>query len=488
MSSTPDPLVDREGPRRVLRELLTRPGPSVALVYGRRRVGKTFLLNHSWPADRTFYFVAAETTEAINRAELVAAIARRFGLPLSLEDFPTWRTVFRLLFELAAPDPLAVVLDEFQYLVDADPSIPSQLTAVLDVHRDRRPFVLALSGSVVRTMEQLAAGSAPLYGRLAASIALAPFDYLDAAAMMPFADPRTRATAYGIYGGTPQFLATWRAGRTLGEHVAHDVLAPGGAVRVQVESIIQQERGLRHTEGYRAILRAVGSGRTLLNDIAQFVDIPVGTGLRHMLQTLLDLGYLTAHRNHGAPRNAPWRYRLADPALRFHAAMVDRFRSELAHNDPLEVWHRWIAPDVDRYMGLVFEQIVEQAYHRRRATDGLPMVEHWGRWEGTDRTGASREIDLVVQLTDGRMLTGAVKWGTLDVGVHQHHLRALHALADSGQRWAREAVDGRGPLLYVTGREFPPDFVARAEQDGHQVIAWTVQQLYLEAGSTDFRR
>ena len=478
MPSVNSPIIDREEPREILSQLLIRPGPSVALVYGRRRVGKTFLLNHTWPDEQTFYFVAAETTEAINRVELIAAVNRQFGLSLALDDYQSWRTVFRLLLELGAPKPIAIVIDEFQYLVDADPSIPSQLTAVLDVHRDRRPFVLALSGSVIRTMEQLAAGGAPLYGRLAASVSLAPFDYLDAAAMMPFPDAHTCAMAYAIYGGTPQYLTSLQPGRSFADGIAADVLAPGGQVRVQIESVIDQERGLRNPEAYKAVISAIGSGHTQLNDIAQYAAITAGTALRKMLDTLVGLGYVEARRNFGAPRNASYRYRLSDPALQFHAALVERYRSELVRNKPLEVWKEYIAQEMDTYMGLLFERMAEQAYQRLRVVHKLPMVEQWGRWEGADKTGASREIDIVTRLSDGRMLTGAVKWSRLDLGVHNRHLRAVEALAESGQGWAREALEQRAPLIYVTGEAFPRDFIARAEADGHQVLAWTLDDLY----------
>src|SRR5487761_2447545 len=86
---------DRDEERATLRALLTRPGPTLALVYGRRRVGKTYLLTHTWPEARTFYFVAAEGTSTLNRRELVQAVARHFDLDLDPADYPTWRTVFR---------------------------------------------------------------------------------------------------------------------------------------------------------------------------------------------------------------------------------------------------------------------------------------------------------------------------------------------------------------------------------------------------------
>jgi AAA+ ATPase superfamily predicted ATPase len=159
------PLVDRTEERAALRQLLDRPGPTLALVTGRRRVGKTFLLNNTWPDAQTFYFVASEGTSTVNRRELLQAVARRFAIALDPADYPTWRTVFRLLYELESPKPLVIVLDEFQFLMGKKEGVPSHLAAVFDVHRDQRPFVLVLCGSAVRTMEHLNAGDAPLYGR-----------------------------------------------------------------------------------------------------------------------------------------------------------------------------------------------------------------------------------------------------------------------------------------------------------------------------------
>ena len=209
----PPIFVDRENERTQLRELLERPGPSLSLVTGRRRVGKTYLLTNTWPEAQTFYFVAAEGSSPINRRELVQSIARHFDLELDPADYPTWRTVFRLLYELRTPEPLVIILDEFQYLMGTREGVPSQLNAIHDVHRDDRPFVLVLCGSAVRTMEQLNAGDAPLYGRFARTIRVEPFDYFDAAALVPASTNRERAVAYGIIGGTPSYLRALRADR-----------------------------------------------------------------------------------------------------------------------------------------------------------------------------------------------------------------------------------------------------------------------------------
>lgn len=460
----------------------------MALVTGRRRVGKTFLLNNTWPDSQTFYFVASEGTSTVNRRELLQAIVRRFGIDLDPADYPTWRTVFRLLLELEAPKPLVVVLDEFQFLIGKKEGAPSQLAAVFDVHRDRRPFVLVLCGSAVRTMEHLNAGDAPLYGRFSRVLKLAPFDYFDAAAMMPWPSARNCAIAYGAVGGTPRYLKALGGNRSVEAAIAAEVLAPSGDVRLQVETLIDQERGLRNQHEYKAILRAIGAGRTLANEIADWAGTEKGNSTKAMLEKLADLGYVAGERNFAAKSNAPIRYRLADNALRFHHELVELYRPELARYTASDVWQAHVAAHMNGYMGRVFEGVAEQAYYRHGQQLGLPMVDAWGRWEGvvTHRHGGkgeprSYEIDIVARLTDGRMMTGAVKWGDLGIGVHNKHLRALEALADAGHGWAREALAPDAPLLYVTGGAFSEDFVARASEEGHPVVAWTIQDLYAGA-------
>jgi len=482
----PEPIfVDREEERAQLRELLERPGPNLALVTGRRRVGKTYLLTNCWPDEQTFYFVAAEGTSSLNRRELIQALARRFNLELDPADYPTWRTVFRLLYSLETPSPLVVVLDEFQYLMGTRDGVPSQLNAIHDVHRDDRPFVLVLCGSAVRTMERLNAGDAALYGRFARVIRLEPFDYFDAAGLAPVTTHRERALVYGIVGGTPRYLRAFQSGRTLAENVAAEVLAPGGQVRAQVETLIDQERGLRKTEEYKAILRAIGAGRTEAQQIADYVETKNDFAFKSMLEKLVELGYVRGEQNFAARKTHAFRYRLDDPVLRFHASLVELLRSELATYDPVEVWEREIAPArLDTYMGQVFERIARDGYQRHRQRLGLPMVDTWGRWEGSTKGKGSKgevrsyEVDIVASLTDGRMLTGAIKWGGLGLDVHAKHLRELAALADSGQRWAREALKPDAPLLYVTGREFAPHFLERAKVDGHPVYTLTLDDLY----------
>ncbi len=477
-------IIDRHREQAKLRDLLARGSPQLVLLTGRRRVGKTYLLNRIWPPELAFYFTASETTPTQNRLALLAAFAEWSGERLVPEDYPTWRTVFRLLVEYAAPTPLAIVIDEFQYLAESErdlASVTSELNAVWERHRASRPIVLVLAGSAIRTLERLNTGGAPLYGRFAWQHQLRPFDYFHAGEMSGFADLRDRACAYGIFGGTPRYLATIDPTRTLAENIQVQVLAPGGEVRDLVRTALLQEQGLRDIPKYVAILRAIGHGRTTANEIALGAGLPADTPLKDKLERLAALDYITGRRNLDAPSNAPYRYRVSDPAFRFFYEFVAPWESMLDTQSTSAVWANHIQGQrLDTYMGMIFESIAAEAYARAQPTLALPLVREWGRWEGQDRHRRPLEIDIASHLTDGRVLTGAIKWNStpLDVRVHTNHLVMLDRLAESGLAWAHTAREPESPLLYVAAGGFTNRFRDAALASRSEVHLWTLEDLY----------
>jgi AAA+ ATPase superfamily predicted ATPase len=488
-----DAIVDRQLEQQELRALLDDGEPRLALLYGRRRVGKTFLLTHTWPAERTFYWTASATTPAQNREQLIRDVAQWSGESINMDDYPTWRTVFRLLLDLRAPKPLVIVLDEFQYLGD-DPknvaSVASELNAAWEQRRPARPLVFVISGSAVSTLEALDGGGAPLHGRFAWKAELRPFDYWHAAQMARFRSLRDRARAYGVFGGTPRYLASVRPSRTLAENATSLMLAPRGEVRGLVETAILQEQGLRDVQKYQAILRAIGAGSTELNEIGQRAGLPGDTTLRDKIERLVALGYVGQERNVGAGPTVPFRYRIGDPAFAFYYEFVARHEAALERSDPARLWDQVIAPRLDDYMGHAFERVAADAYARLERRLRLPIPREWGRWEGKDRDGKSLEMDVVAPLTDGRVLTGGVKWNrkALDRQRHFLHLEMLDRLALAGVKWAHAAKQSSAPLLYVAAGGFTKDFVRVARASRDEVYLWTLADLYKASAGEAWRK
>jgi len=483
MLRDPDIIVNREQELERLHRLLQKGQPQLVLMYGRRRVGKTHLLTRAWEEPRSFYFTASETTPEQNRQALLAAFAAWSGEPIHTEDYPTWRTAFRLLLDHASPDPLVVTIDEFQYLGESTNdvnAVASELNAAWESRRPVRPLVFVLAGSAVRTLERLSDGGSPLYGRFAWQCQLRPFGYWYAGELAGFESPRDRAYAYGLFGGTPRYLAAIDASRTVAQNASQLLLRPDGEVRELVQTALLQEQGLRDIPKYVAILRAIGRGRTELNEIAQGTGLTADNALREKLNRLISLDYVTAGRNLGAKAKEAYRYRVADPAFRFYYDFVAPLESALATQPPDAVWKGHIERNLDTYMGSVFEGVVEEAYYRLQSALKLPLVKEWGRWEGLDRNRKPLEIDVASVLMDGRILTGAIKWNRekVNVGVHTEHLAMIDRLAQSGVRWAHEARKPSSPLLYVASGGFSDRFRQAALASRQEVYLWTLDDLY----------
>jgi AAA+ ATPase superfamily predicted ATPase len=484
MNRQSEDMVDRGDEVARFRELLERGTPQLVLLYGRRRVGKTYLLNRAWGADvPSFYFTASETTPAQNREALLLAFAQWSGMDINVEDYPTWRTVFRLLLDHRLDGPLVLALDEFQYLGEDEKdlaSVASELNAAWEMRRTARPLVLVLSGSAVRTIESLNTGGAPLYGRFAWQCRLRPFNYWHAGEMAGFAEPSDRARAFAVFGGTPRYLEPIDSALPLAENIIRLMLHPSGEVRELVQTTLLQEQGLREIPKYVAVLRAIGHGRTELNEIAQAAGLEKGTTLRDKIGRLIDLDYVKASRNLGASRTTPYRYRVSDPALRFFYDIVAPLESALATQDPAGIWRDLVEPRFDTYMGHLFETIVEEGYYRLQVPLGLPVVKEWGRWEGLDRDRRPVEIDIASELGDGRLMSGAVKWNRakVDVQVHLEHLEMLSRLASAGVEWAHRALDPGSALIYVASNGFTDRFRKAAEASRNEVYLWSLVDLY----------
>jgi hypothetical protein len=476
-------IINRDKEQQELRDLLQGKAPQLALLYGRRRVGKTHLLTHVWSAEQTFYWTASATTSLQNREQLVRDVASWSKQPLEPKDYPTWRTVFRLLLELRAPESIAIVLDEFQYLGDDQrelAAVCSELNATWEQRRPPRTLALVLAGSAVRVLAALDEGAAPLHGRFAWKAELRPFNYWYSAQMASFRSARDRIRAYGIFGGTPRYLDAVKPARSLADNTSRLMLAPRGEVRGLVETAILQEQGLREVSKYQAIMRAIGGGCTELNEIGQKAGLPTDTSLRDKVERLVDLGYVWQSRNLGARTTAPFRYRILDPAMAFYYQFVSPNETTLERTDSRYFWEHVVEPRLDTYLGLVFERVAEQAYQWLQSRLRLPVVLEWSRWEGRDRDGGLLEIDIAATLADGRVLTGAVKWNAqpLSVRWHQHHLQAVDRLAASGVSWAHRAKHPDSPLLYLAAGGFTNEFVSVARASRAEVYLWNLADIF----------
>jgi hypothetical protein len=215
------------------------PGARLGMVWGRRRVGKTALLQRFASERRTVFHVARGAPPADELTALARRAARVVTLPRRIESrgFADWGEALEVLADAAGDDPLLVVLDEFPELVAAAPHLESQLRAVWQELGRDSPLRLLLCGSAVRTMTAMVQERAPLYGRFDLLLQLHPFPPHEAAAMLPSLDPADRAVAWGVCGGMPLYLSLWDAGGGIRDNLLRLFGGPGAPLLTEAAGV-----------------------------------------------------------------------------------------------------------------------------------------------------------------------------------------------------------------------------------------------------------
>lgn len=406
-------IVNRESALRTLDTAAAAAHGSLILVHGRRRLGKTFLLRSWAEGRRHLYFQAAESTSRESLDALRREIALQLNDPASSPDhLPTWRVLFAHLAELARTRPLVVVLDEFSYLLSAEPDVARVIQSIWDAERRRCRLTLILAGSEVGTMQALDDRAQPLHGRFDHKILIEPLDYAQASLFLRGArwTAADRLRMHGIFGGAGRYLDRIDPRATLRENVERLVLDAGATFQDEGRVIIREERRVREYGNYNAVLQAIARGHSKLEDIRAIAG--TGTITAETLARLETFSWV----EHETPFEQPRRrglYRITDNFLLFWYRLIFPNRSALQRLDPGTFWSRLIAPDLDEgYMGeRVFGRLCAQYLDRRGESRGL-VVRDIGRWWATNN---DPEIDLVARLDRG-YLCAECKWSRRPVG------------------------------------------------------------------------
>jgi len=392
-------------------------GAQLLLLYGRRRVGKTYLLQYFLGQDKPHcYFLAAQTSLSENIAQTAQAVVG--CLPqngLSPADLPTFNSILRFVDQAASEHRFALILDEFQYLLELDRSIPSQIQAWWDTSGVRSKVFLVLCGSHLGVMEGLGGGQAPLFGRFTFKHKLLPMSYRDIAEFYAggILSARDKLTAYGVLGGTPRYHALFDPSVSLGQSICSHILSPLGLLHNEPEVLMASSQ-IRDPGPYNAALRAIAGGCTRPAEISQRVGAS-SAQLNFYLRNLMDLEWVTREYPFDETSDRRSIYKISDPFVRFWYRFVAGLRSELEFQPTGETYERRVKPYIDDYMGMyAFEDICHQYLRLRGSQLVRQPIRRSGRYWSRD---GRLELDIVAELEDGHYLFGECKWSSAPLGL-----------------------------------------------------------------------
>ena len=465
-------------------EELWGPHFQMALLWGRRRVGKSRLLQQFAEGKPNIYFQADEGTATEQLGQLTWRIlAYRDDAVLRAAPLANWDQAIAYILGLAgdarrAGHPLMLVLDEFPRLVLATLRLPSMLqTMIDDIKRDDLPLLLVLTGSQIGLYERHVLHG-PLFGRRTWGEQLPPLDFREAGEFFPRWKPADRLRAWGCLGGIPYYLEQWDGDRSVEWNVMSRVLSKGCVLYDEAELLVKEELG-SEAATYLSIVAAVAGGATRQAEIADRAGIQSSTAGKYLSQLerlhLLEHIYPMGARE--GSRKGLWQLR--DNYLRFWFRFVRANRTDLEARRVEQVYRARVRDELDHFVSKpAFEDAVRS--HARRSIGADPEFPEaaeigawWGpipddRYPGTRRTREG-EIELVGYAGKSLVLAGEAKWssGLLDA--------AALAQLENTVRF----VPGYGPntRLALYSREgFTDEIKARAAAQG--LILRTVEDLY----------
>ena len=388
-----------------------------AVIYGRRRVGKTALINEFSRDKDTIFFTGVETNAKQNLENFSRCIMEyQTGFAVD-SSFASFQAALEYVFQLAQEKRLVLVIDEYPYVARASKSFASTLQMLIDKNKDSSKLFLILCGSSMSYMEDnVLAYKAPLYGRRTAQLKIQPFDFFESCRYFENFSGEDKALAYGIVGGTPQYLMQLDDRLSIEDNIKNTHLNPASSIFEEPNNLLKQE--VREPAIYNAVITAIATGATKLSEISGKIDEDTSVCATY-IKNLISLGIVKKEMPYGEKSGRKTIYSIEDNMFRFwyrfvpeNTSLISRRAADLAYSR--------IAPELSAYMGGVFEEICKQ-YLWRLLLAGKCAVSftELGRWWGTNpKTRTQEEIDIMGTDKDSALF-GECKWTNdkVDLGV-----------------------------------------------------------------------
>lgn len=387
-------MIGREREREQIERLYQSEKFEFLVLYGRRRVGKTTLLQDFASRHQVIFYAAQEKNDSLNLQDFSRAVQYYFDGQF-IAPFGSWEDAFAYITSKSANTKTVLVIDEFPFMAGPNPSIKSMLQHEIDHQwKDRNIFLILCGSSVSFMLNDIMGYKSPLYGRATASMELLPFDYLDSAKFFPDYTAEEKLTAYGILGGVPRYLCAFSSKYTIEENIEQEILSNGAFLNDEPMMLLKSE--LREPNVYNSILEAIAKGCNKVAEIADCIHEDKSKCSKYLL-TLITIRLVEKKTPCGEPAGSKKTlYTLTDHFYRFwyHYIFTNKSYYELLGEKEAA---REIMEEIPGFMGIAFEDICRQYLIRQAKRKRLPFVPcEIGRWWGNNPAiKAQDDVDIL---------------------------------------------------------------------------------------------
>ena len=436
-----------------LRTAFDRRGPALYVLYGRRRLGKTALLQRFAEGLPGVYHMADRSTERDAIRLLAGSMALALNEPtLGTAEYAHWYALFAAFDRFRPRGKTFLILDEFQYLCEVQPAFSSILQKWWDENWSHTELMVVLCGSVVSMMyrETLARGS-PLYGRRTGQWLMRPLGFRDAIRFFGGLNARSAVEMWALTGGVPRYGELCSGSKGFREALRNVVLTRDGPLYAEAKFLLQSEVTVSNV--YWSLLHTMGGGATRVSEIAGRMGLPANQLTRY-LGALRDMGLISrvlpvTDKNPAKSKKGV--YQIVDPFLHLWFGCVAPFESLLEFGRVAEA-EKLMENRLASHKSWAFEEICRQYLQRRAQEFGVSRVgSYWDR---------KTQIDVVgVDEKSYPRVAGECKWSARPIG-----MAILGQLKNKIQKvWPERAGNMR--LMVFSGGGFSPGLRAVAESE-----------------------
>lgn len=410
--------IGRERELATLNKLYASNKFEFTVIYGRRRVGKTALINQFIEGKNAIYFMGVESNAKQNLENFSKSIIE-YNTGIETEtSFLSFQAALEYVFKLSEKERLILAIDEYPYVARSSKSLASTLQLLMDKYKDSSKLMLILCGSSMSYMEDhVLAYKAPLYGRRTAQMKIVPFDFEETCHYFQNFSDEDKALIYGIVGGTPQYLLQMNDKLSVKDNIKNTYLNSTSALFEEPENLLKQE--VREPALYNAIITAIATGASRMSEISNKVGEDTNVCSTYV-KNLVSLGIIQKETPYGEKASRKSIYSIEDNMFRFWYRFVPENNSIIARG-AADLAYKRIEPFLSDYMGKVFEEICKQYLWKLLLSGKCPVeFSSLGRWWGNDPVEKRQaEIDIIAEQDKSTALFGECKWtnAKVDLGV-----------------------------------------------------------------------
>lgn len=480
------------------------PGTRIAVVYGRRRQGKSYLLRRLADGAGGLYHLATEQAELVSLRRFGDSLANWARLPVGSFGFGDWEQALRTAAEVltkrsgltaSSGYPALLVLDEFPYLIQETAGLPSIVQSLYD---DLGPGAgpcgglalrLVLCGSAISVMGDLLSGTKALRGRAALEQRIRPFSYRDTRDYWGIENPAAAFAHHALIGGTPGYRELVPDPRIpedpsrLGGWLARNVLRPSMPLFDEARRVVHEDPRIRDTAAYSSVLAAVAAGESSPTKIGGLLGRPANS-LEHQLSTLASAGFI--ERRHDLLLDRRPVITIADPMVRLHQLVIEPYLADLEAGRADQIWTEVTHTVESKIFGPHFEALAAEWTAKYAAIEAGLVIGPVGKAVIACREHrTSHEIDVLALTRGARPRTAGAPVAFIGEAKHRDRrpglteLRRLHHMRELLTAAGHDATDAVLGLFSATG--FTEDLVGEADGSHGKLILVPLEVLYGQA-------